>query len=41
MTKPKHIIFVYGDGSFKGYNWNAFLDWIKVNIVMIQEKVEK
>lgn len=38
MKKPKQIIFLYGDGSYKGYNWNAFLEWLRQNIVMIKKE---
>lgn len=30
QKKPKHVLLVYGDGTYKGYNINAFLAVCKI-----------
>jgi len=40
IKQPKNIILVYGDGSYKGYNLNAFLKVFGMYVEQWKRKYE-
>jgi len=39
MKKINKIILEFEDGTFKGYNYNAFMGWIRECVKIKQKKV--